>query len=149
MFLSKHLIAKIMSYLKSSHETYPISILKPFTFIKKIRVTALFILTPCSGPSFLMTWPRKLSCLLVMTSISSLLTPALLKTSLLVTLSKCDIRRIHLRNHISAASMLCSSSLVIVQASHPYIKIDHMQHLSSLVLSFMDRFRLEKIARLS
>ena len=79
-----------------------------------------------SRPSFLITHPKNLICLVLISPINFLSTPALCRTSSLVNLSVQGILIIRLKNHISQLSNHFLRSGVIVHASLPYNNIDDL-----------------------
>src|SRR6218665_2192976 len=84
-------------------------------------------------PSFLMMCPKYFIFLSFTIPSNFLSTPAFFGTHLFVRFSIHDICIIILKHFISKASILLSSSILIVQPSHPYIATGHTNVLRSSI----------------
>src|SRR6218665_1971166 len=84
-------------------------------------------------PSFLMMCPKYFIFLSFTVPSNFLSTPAFSSTHLFVRFSVHDICITILKHFISKASILLSSSFLIVQPSHPYIATGHTNDLRSSI----------------
>ena len=93
---------------------------------------------PLSSCSSLITWPRNLKCRCLIFFIIPLLALACCNTISLLTRSVRDIFNILLYKQSSVSSIFHSISLLMVQASQPYVKVDKTYAYTNLFGTFKD-----------